>query len=320
MASHKTPPSLSVVIPGDGRAGAGATERLAVGDWTAQERDRMPRSPVRAATPEDVMDATLGAVTVGLVPVMGSLHEGHLSLIRRSHAENDDTVVAIFDPNGGALSVAEADIAGACGEGAHIFYLPEAETIYPSAFRTSVHVEGLTDRWEGESCPGYLHRVTTLIVILLNQLQPTRTYLGDKYLQQLAVLHRVHRDLSLAGEIVACPTVRDPDGLPLSSCNGGLSGDERAAALAIPNALFTMQQGALEGETSSAALEERGREIIARQPVVQLDYLAIVDPETFEPLPEVVTGARAITAATIGDARIIDNVHLQVGGAGNTDA
>lgn len=280
----------------------------------------MPRSPVRAATPEDVMEATLGAVTVGLVPVMGSLHEGHLSLIRRSHAENDDTVVAICDPDQGALSVEEADIAEARREGVHIFYLPEAETIYPSGFGTSVHVEGLMDRWEGESRPGHLDRVTTLIVILLNQLQPTRTYVGDKHLQQLAVLRRVHRDLSLPGQIVACATVRDPDGLPLSSCNGALSEEERAAALAIPNTLFAMQQRALEGETSSAALEERGREIIVQQPVVELDYLAIVDPETFKPLTEVITGSRAIIAATVGTIRLIDNIHLQVGGAGNTDA
>jgi pantoate--beta-alanine ligase len=266
------------------------------------------------------MDATLGAVTVGLIPVMGALHEGHLSLIRRSHAENDDTVVAIFDPSEGAIAVPDADIAEAFREGAHVFYVPETETVWPPGFATSVHVAGLTDRWEGESRPGHFDRVTTLIVILLNQIQPTRTYLGAKHLQQLAVLSRVHRDLSLSGEIVACPTVRDPDGLPLSSYNAGLSAGERAAALAIPSALFTIQQQALEGETSSTSLLEMGREIVVRQPVVKLDYLAIVDPETFEPLAEVVTGAHAIIAATVGVTRIIDNVHLQAGGKGNMEA
>lgn len=280
----------------------------------------MPRSPVRTATPADVMDATLGAVTIGLVPVMGSLHEGHLSLIRRSHAENDETVVAVFDPAEGTITVEDDAIADACREGGHIFYLPESGTIYPSGFATSVHVEGLMGRWEGESRPGHLERVTTLIVILLNQLQPTRTYVGDKHLQQRAVLNRVHQDLSLSGDIVACPTVRDPDGLPLSSCNSALSEEERATALAIPNALFTIQQRALEGETSSSSLEETGREIVAAQPAVELDYLAIIDPETFEPLTGVVTGAHAIIAATVGATRIIDNVHLQAGGAGVTDA
>lgn len=280
----------------------------------------MPRPPVRTATPAEVMDATLGAVTLGLVPVMGPLHEGHLSLIRRSHAENDDTVVAIFDPDEGAITVKDDAIAEACREGGHIFYLPEPETMYPSGFATTVHVEGLMDRWEGESRSGHLERITTLIVILLNQLQPTRTYVGDKHLQQRAVLNRVHRDLSLSGAIVACPTVRDPDGLPLSSCNSTLSEDERAAALVIPNALFTIQQRALEGEKSSSSLEKTGREIIAAQPAVELDYLAIVDPDTFEPLTGVVTGAHAIIAATVGATRIIDNAHLQAGGAGATDA
>ena len=280
----------------------------------------MPRSPVRASTPGDVMDATLGAVTVGLVPVTGSLHEGHLSLIRRSHAENDDTVVAIFDAAGGAASETEAGIADACREGARIFYLPETGTIYPPGFATSLHIEGLTDRWEGESRPGHFDRVTTLIVILLNQIQPTRAYVGAKHLQQLAVLNRLHQDLSLSGEIVACPIVRDPDGLPLSSCNGKLSEEERAAALAIPDALFTIQQLALEGETNSSSLVEKGREMIAGQPAVDLDYLAIVDPSTFEPLPEIVTGAHAIIAATVGATRIIDNVHLQVGGDGTPEA
>ncbi|HEV2067568.1 MAG TPA: pantoate--beta-alanine ligase, partial [Thermomicrobiales bacterium] len=146
------------------------------------------------------------------------------------------------------------------------------------------------------------------------------TYLGAKHLQQLAVLSRVHRDLSLSGEIVACATVRDPDGLPLSSYNAGLSEEERAAALVIPSALFTIQQQALEGERSSPSLLEMGREIVARQPVVKLDYLAIVDPETFEPLAEVVTGAHAIIAANVGATRIIDNVHLQAGGKGNMEA
>ena len=278
----------------------------------------MPRPPIRVATPGDVMDATLGAVTVGLVPVMGPLHEGHLSLIRRSHAENDDTVVAIFDPARGAISVPEADIAEAFREGAHVFYVPETETVWPTGFSTSVHVAGLTDRWEGESRPGHFDPVTTLIVILLNQIQPTRTYLGAKHLQQLAVLSRVHGDLSLSGEIVACPTVRDPDGLPLSSYNGGLSEEERAAALAIPGALFAIQQRALEGETSTTALLEMGREIIARHPIIELDYLAIVDPKSFEPLPGVVTGAHAIVAAIVGATRIIDNVHLQAGEEGTT--
>lgn len=279
----------------------------------------MVRSPLRTTTPADVMDATLGAVTVGLVPVMGALHEGHMSLIRRAHAENDDTVVAVFDPAMGALTVSDADLEIALQEGARIFYLPDTETIYPSGFAASVHVQGLTGSWEGAARPGHFDRVSTFITILLNQLQPTRTYFGEKHLQQLAVLRRVHEDLSLAGEIVACPIVRDPDGLPLSSYNSELSAEEREAALVIPAALFAMQQRVLAGEGESVALEAAGRAIITTQPAVALDYLAIVDPDTFAPLPVAVTGSRAIVAATIGTTRILDNVHLQAGGTGHAD-
>jgi pantoate--beta-alanine ligase len=259
------------------------------------------------------MDATLGAVTIGLVPVMGPLHAGHLGLIRRSHAENDDTIVAMVDPGGKLLDIGESDLKEAGEEGARIFYVPAPSTVYPDGFATLVQVQGLADRWEGASRLGHFDRVTTLITILLNQLQPTRTYLGEKHLQQVAVVERVHEDLGLSGEIVPCPTVRDPDGLPLSSYSSSLTGNERAAALAVPDAMFTIQQRALDGETDVATLEEGGRQIIASQPLLTLDYLAIVDPETFEPLTEVATGARAIVAATIDGTRVIDNVYLQRG-------
>lgn len=273
----------------------------------------MLRSPTSFTTPADVMDATLGAVTIGLVPVMGSLHAGHLALIRRSHAENDDTIVAMVDPAGNPLDLPDADLRDAGDVGARIFYLPCPTTIFPEGFASRVQVDGLADRWEGAFRPGHFDRVTTLFTILLNQLQPTRTYVGEKHLQQVAVLQRVHRDLSLSGTIVPCPIVRDPDGLPLSSYNARLTADERSAALAVPDAMFTIQQGALDGESQSATLEEIGRRIIAAQPMLTLEYLSIIDPETFLPMPEVVTGAHAIVAASIGGTRLIDNVHLQRG-------
>jgi pantoate--beta-alanine ligase len=277
----------------------------------------MTRQPLMTTTPPEVMDATLGAVTVGLVPVMGRLHEGHLALIRRSDLENDDTVVAIFDPNGTTPALGEDDIRTAHGEGARIFYCPDPETIFPEGFATHILVDGLDDRWEGEFRPGRAGRTTAYFAILLNQLQPTRVYVGEKHLQRVALLRRMQRDLSLPGEIVPCPTVRDPDGLPLSSYNLRLSPDDRAAALAIPDALFAIQQRVIEGETDPAALLATGREIIAAQPGVELQYLAIVDPETFDPVDRVVTDSRAIVAATVGDVRIIDNVHLDPGGMGN---
>lgn len=273
----------------------------------------MHRRHTRATTPADVMDATLGAVTIGLVPVMGPLHAGHLSLIRRSHAENDDTVLALVDPEGHAIDIAELDVREAIEAGASILYLPAPNTIFPQAAATSIHVSGLTDRWEGAAQPGHFDQVTTLVTVLLNQIQPTRTYAGEKHLQQVAVLERAHDDLSLSGEIVPCPIVRDPDGLPLSSYNGRLDAEQRAAALAVPRALFAIQQQVLAGESDVDALVTRGREIIAAQPAVTLDYLAIIDPVTFNAQTVAETGFYAITAATVGDIRIIDNVYLQRG-------
>lgn len=280
----------------------------------------MTRPAVKATTPAEVHDATLGAVTTGLVPVMGPLHEGHLSLIRRADLENDDTIVVFFDPNGGEVSLTDDDIRMMREQGARIFYLPAPETIFPPGFATHVLVDGLDDRFEGEIRPGRSGRTAAYFAILLNQLQPTRTYVGEKHLQRLALLRRMHDDLALPGTIVASPTVRDPDGLPLSSYNLRLSPQDRAAAIAIPDALFAIQQRVVEGETDPEALLALGHEIIAEQPAVELQYLAIVDPATFDPVDRVATGSYAIVAARIGDTRIIDNIYLDPGGTGTTDA
>lgn len=280
----------------------------------------MTRPAVKATTPAEVQDATIGAVTTGLVPVMGPLHEGHLSLIRRADLENDDTIVAVFDPNGEVAPLTDDDIRTVREQGARIFYLPEPETIFPPGFATHVLVDGLDDRFEGEIRPGRSGRTAAYFAILLNQIQPTRTYVGEKHLQRLALLRRMHDDLSLPGTIVASPTVRDPDGLPLSSYNMRLSPQDRAAAIAIPDALFAIQQRVVEGETDPEALLALGHEIIAEQPAVELQYLAIVDPDTFDPVDRVATGSYAIVAARIGDTRIIDNIYLDPGGTGTTDA
>ncbi len=286
----------------------------------------MTRPPVIARTPDEVMDATLGAVTVGLVPTMGALHEGHLSLIRRSDAENDDTVVSIFvnptqfsDPDDLARYPhhPEADMELAREAGARIFYVPVVETMYPAGHTTTVRVGGITERWEGASRPGHFDGVATVVSILLNQLQPTRTYFGEKDVQQLAMVRRMHHDLSLPGTIVGCPIVRDPDGLALSSRNVRLSAEDRAAALAIPTTLFAIQKQVQEGNADIAALETAGRALIEVEPSIALDYLAIVDPETLEPATAVMPGARVIVAATVGGTRLIDNLQLQPEGEGS---
>lgn len=278
------------------------------------------RQTLTLTTPDSVLDATIGAMTIGLVPIMGSIHEGHLSLIRRSDLENDETIVALFDPSGDMPDVSEDDITMAREAGARLFYRPEPEMIFPESFSTSVRVPLLGAHWEGEARRGHFDRVTAFFVILLNQLQPTRTYVGEKHLQQLRIVQRVHNDLGLSGEIVPCVTVRDPDGLPLSSYNSSLSDEEREAAVSIPEALFAIQQAATNGQRSAPALISIGEEILNAQPLLRLDYLAVVDASTFNSVDEISTGDYAIVAGRVGETRILDAVHLDPGDAGTPDS
>lgn len=277
------------------------------------------RKTLTLTSPDDVLDATIGAMTIGLVPIMGTIHEGHLSLIRRSDLENDETVVALFDPSGPVPEVSQGCIEMVREAGARIFYRPEPEEIFPPGFGTSVRVPELANVWEGEARKGHFDRVTAWFVILLNQLQPTRTYVGEKHVQQLRILERVHADLGLSGEIVPCVTVRDPDGLPLSSYNASLSEEERAAAVAIPQALFAMQQTATGGERNASVLIALGNEILNRQALLAVDYLAVVQAESFASVDEITAGDYAILAATIGETRILDAVYLDPGETGNPD-
>lgn len=267
-------------------------------------------------TPDEVFDATLGALTTGLVPIMGSIHEGHVSLIRRSDLENDETVVVIFDPSGDAPELTEGDIDLAREAGARIFYCPEPADIFPKSFGTSVRVPSIGRHWEGEARKSHFDNVTAFFVILLNQLQPTRTYVGEKHLQQLRIIQQVHGDLALSGEIVPCVTVRDPDGLPLSSYNASLSDEERAAAVAIPQALFAIQHAATIGEHNSSALQAIGEDILNAQPLLRVDYLAMVDADSFDSVDEISTGNYAIVAGVVGETRILDAVYLDPGEAG----
>lgn len=264
-------------------------------------------------TPEAVQDATLGALTVGVVPIMGTIHEGHSSLIRRADMENDETVVALFDPSGGDLNPTQQEVDLVREAGARLFYMPKVSDVFPEGFATSVRVPGLARHWEGEARRDHFDRVTAWFVILLNQLQPTRTYVGEKHLQQLRILQQVHDDLSLSGEIVPCVTVRDPDGLPLSSYNSELSEDERASAVGIPEAIFAIQQAAINGERSADALLSIGREILCERELLRVDYLAVVDANSFESVDQVSTGNYVIVAGLLGDTRILDAGYLDPG-------
>jgi pantoate--beta-alanine ligase len=250
---------------------------------------------------------------------MGALHEGHLSLIRRAAAENDLVVVSIFvnptqfnDPADLAKypRTLERDTELAASAGAHVIYAPAVETMYPAGHATSIHVSGVTESWEGESRPGHFDGVATVVAILLNQVRPDRSYFGEKDFQQLAMVRRMHRDLALPGEIVGCPTVREPDGLAMSSRNVRLDEAGRALAPALHEALQAMREAAVAGERTALKLAILGAVMVRRAPEIDLDYLQVVDPVSLEPVEEIGPGARAIVAATIGGIRLIDNLAL----------
>lgn len=275
------------------------------------------RSRLReVSTPDEVLDATLGSLTIGLVPVMDDVHEGHLALIQRSVAENDATVIALISPDGHAPRLGDSGRMALSDIGAAIVYRSDASDADSREVSTEIHVRGVTDRYEGEVRPGRINRVVTLMVMLINQVQPTRAYVGEKHLQYVAALTRAHADLSLAGEIVPCPVLRDPDGLPLSSYNAGLAETDREIARTIPEALFTMQHLVTNGETDSATVLAAGRTMIATQPTIQIDYLEIVDLTTFDPVSTVEAGNHIIVGCVIDGVRILDTIHLEPGGAG----
>lgn len=267
-------------------------------------------------TPEELGD--LGKGTCGLVPTMGALHAGHLTLIARAAAENDTAVVSIFvNPSqfGNANDLAryprnlESDIATAAAAGAGIIYAPDAATVYPPGFSTWVEPGSLAEQWEGKSRPGHFRGVATVVSILLNSVLPRRSYFGEKDFQQLQVIRRMHRDLRLPGTIVASPTVRDMDGLALSSRNARLSAHGRVTARSIPMALAAIADASRRGVTAAPDLESAGRRVLA-QPGLELDYLAIVDAATLEQV-EIASGPRRVLLAAVVDGvRLIDNIAL----------
>jgi pantoate--beta-alanine ligase len=269
-------------------------------------------------TPETIR-RVIADRSVGLVPTMGALHDGHLSLIRRSVEENPVTVVSIFvNPTQfqSATDLAayprtlEVDAEKAFTAGAAIVYAPDVGTIYPRGFASQILVLGVTERWEGESRPGHFAGVASVVTILLNTVRPVRSYFGEKDYQQLAMIRRMHADLLLPGEIIGCPTIRDRDGLALSSRNNRLSEHERNAAAAIPDALFAIRDRVANGEIETQELLPIGKAIIAAEPLLTIDYLAIVDGRSLEPIEKVLPGARALIAVVVGRTRLIDNIAL----------
>jgi pantoate--beta-alanine ligase len=259
------------------------------------------------------------AGSVGLVPTMGALHEGHLSLVRHSRT-HDDTVVASIFVNPTQFGPGEdfaryprdpdRDLALLRDLGTDVVFMPPAEEVYPQGFDTHVQVEKLTQRLEGAARPGHFRGVATVVTKLFNIVQPHRAYFGQKDAQQLAVIRRLARDLDLPVEVVGLPTVREPDGLAMSSRNAYLSPEERKAAAVLYRSLEAAQELWRSGVRDVAVIRGRMNEVLAAEPLARIDYVSVADAETLEELEAVDRPALVSLAVRIGGTHLIDNVTL----------
>jgi pantoate--beta-alanine ligase len=253
-------------------------------------------------------------LSVGLVPTMGALHAGHLSLVSRARAECDRTIVSIF-VNPLQFGPGEdferyprqldADLAALRAAGVDAVYAPAVEAMYPPGATTRVRVAELDEVLEGECRPGHFEGVATVVLKLFEATRPDRAYFGQKDGQQARLVTRLARDLDTGVQVVVCPTVREPDGLALSSRNVYLRGPERSAALCLFRALTAANQRWLAGERDAGALAGAMREVLAAEPLARPDYSEVVDEETFRG-----PGRLAVLAVRIGATRLIDNHRL----------
>jgi pantoate--beta-alanine ligase len=257
---------------------------------------------------------------VGLVPTMGYLHEGHLSLIRRAREECDHVVVSIFvNPTQFGpkedLSKYPRDLDRDLGLieplGVDLVWMPTAEIMYPKGYQTWVEVETVTRPLEGARRPGHFRGVTTVVAKLFNGVQPQRAYFGQKDAQQAAVIRQMTRDLNFPIEIVVCPIVREPDGLAMSSRNVYLDAEERKAATVLYRSLNAAKNVYQNGERDAKELRRIMREVIATEPLAQMQYVSCADYDTLEEL-ETVTGKTLLSMAVfLGKTRLIDNIVLE---------
>jgi pantoate--beta-alanine ligase len=247
---------------------------------------------------------------------MGALHDGHLALVARAGELADRVVVSIFvnplqfnDPSDlDRYPRQEAeDLAKLEAAGCDLVWLPSAADLYPEGFATNIHVSGVSERWEGEHRPGHFDGVATVVAKLFTEVVPDVALFGEKDFQQLAVIRRMSADLGLCENIIGVPTVRDADGLALSSRNALLSPDERRRAAALPDALDAARGAILGGTTVTAALREAKQSLVDAG-FLKIDYLALVDAATLEPVDAPQGEMRLIAAAVIGTTRLIDNL------------
>jgi pantoate--beta-alanine ligase len=266
-------------------------------------------------------------LTIGLVPTMGAFHEGHLSLVRRARAQCDLVAVTLF-VNPAQFNERsdlehyprreERDAELAAQAGADVLFVPSVEEVYPPGFATIVEVLGVTDRLEGlVRGPEHFRGVSTVVTKLLCMALPDVAYFGEKDAQQVVVIRRLVADLNLPVRVEVCPTVREPDGLAMSSRNARLSAEARARAVALPAALASAREHAGDGERSARVLLDAARDAMLAMGV-EPEYLALVDPETLEPRETLSSASLLAVAARIGGVRLIDNTVLEPAAAAPT--
>lgn len=271
-------------------------------------------------TIEEVRAARRQWAKVGFVPTMGFLHAGHLSLVQQAKAENGVAIVSIFvnptqfGPNEDFASYprdTQRDLDLLSEAGCDLVWMPSVETMYPAGFSTYVEVEGVTAPLEGARRPGHFRGVATVVTKLFNVVQPTKAYFGQKDAQQTVVIRQFVRDLALPVEVVIAPTVREADGLALSSRNSYLTPEQRAAAPVLYRALSAAQIAYAEGQTDAEAVRQLILATLNQEPLAQVDYVSIADPQSLQELTTIdQRGALVSLAVRIGKTRLIDNLVL----------
>ena len=277
----------------------------------------------RATRVTEVRDAVAAARArggrIGFVPTMGFLHEGHLRLVDEARGRADFIVMSIFvnplqfGPTEDLSRYprdADGDAAKAETRGVDLLFVPEGSEIYPESPRVVVTPRALASRWEGAARPGHFEGVLTVVAKLFNIVQPDVAVFGQKDIQQATLVRAMVRDLDIPVEIVVSPTVREADGLAMSSRNSYLDATARARALALSGALRAVQAAHQAGERSATRLEDIARAHLAGHGIDEVDYIAVADPNTLEPLTHADVGAVVAVAARVGRTRLIDNVIL----------
>jgi len=259
--------------------------------------------------------------SIGFVPTMGYLHEGHLSLVRESKKRADVTVVSIFvnpaqfGPNEDFKKYPrdlEKDSAYLEKGGVDCLFYPDAAEIYPPGYRTYVEVHGLQDRLCGKSRPGHFRGVATVVLKLFDIVGPDLAFFGAKDAQQVLIIEKMAADLDLGTEVVTCPLVRDPDGLALSSRNAYLSSEERKASLVLSRSLRWAERAISAGERDAAKVIAGIRSLIEAEPLARVDYVEAVDPLDLDSVAEVRGDVLIALAVFVGSTRLIDNIRVRV--------